>query len=227
MIFDEQNPDSSRHSEAGYQLDGAGATLGGVSGHLETIKRVLDGDYAEATDEQRAAAVKELVQVCSVAASAMTIQPFPLLDTALIAPVQIAMVQGIGKIHGHKLDSKSILEMLSTFGASIVAQNVIMAAAKLIPFVGWIVTISMAYAMTWAIGEVSDHYFRNDRKVDEGELKAMFERVYKAKRAEKTEQHKGDAALKEKLEKLKKAHTDGLLTDEEFEAKKTQLLASF
>lgn len=198
-----------------------------MSSHLETIKRVLDGDYADATDEQRQAAVKELVQVCSVAASAMTIQPFPLLDTALIAPVQIAMVQGIGKIHGHKLDTKSILEMLSTFGASIVAQNVIMAAAKFVPFVGWVVTISMAYAMTWAIGEVSDHYFRNDRKVDEGELKAMFERVYKAKKAEKTDAHKSDKTLKDKLEQLKKAHADGLLTEAEFEAKKAQLLAEF
>jgi uncharacterized protein (DUF697 family) len=227
VIFDQQYADSRRHRRAAYQLDAAGATLADVSGHLDTIKRVLDGDYTDATAEQRAAAVKELVQVCSVAASAMTIQPFPLLDTALIAPIQIAMVQGIGKIHGHKLDSKSILEMLSTFGASIVAQNVIMAAAKLVPFVGWIVTISMAYAMTWAIGEVSDHYFRNDRKVDEAELKAMFERVYKAKKAEKTEQHKGDSAMKEKLEKLKKAHADGLLTDEEFEAKKAAVLASF
>ena len=128
-----------------------------MSGHLDTIRRVLDGDYTDASDEDRQRAVRELVQVCSVAAGAMTIQPFPLLDTALIAPIQIAMVQGIGKIHGHKLDTKSVLEMLSTFGASIVAQNVIMAAAKLIPFFGWVVTISMAYAMTWAIGEVSDH----------------------------------------------------------------------
>lgn len=198
-----------------------------MSGHLDTIRRVLDGDYTDASDEDRQRAVRELVQVCSVAAGAMTIQPFPLLDTALIAPIQIAMVQGIGKIHGHKLDTKSVLEMLSTFGASIVAQNVIMAAAKLIPFFGWVVTISMAYALTWAIGEVSDHYFRNDRRIDEAELKAMFERIYRAKKAEKTEQHKSDTALRDKLAQLKKAHADGLLTDAEFEAKKAALLASF
>ncbi len=198
-----------------------------MSGHLDTIRRVLDGDYTDASDEDRQRAVRELVQVCSVAAGAMTIQPFPLLDTALIAPIQIAMVQGIGKIHGHKLDTKSVLEMLSTFGASIVAQNVIMAAAKLIPFFGWVVTISMAYAMTWAIGEVSDHYFRNDRRIDEAELKAMFERIYRAKKAEKTEQHKSDTALRDKLALLKKAHADGLLTDAEFEAKKAALLSSF
>src|SRR5262252_5665825 len=150
-----------------------------VGSYMETIRRVLDGDYDDATDEEKARAVKELVQVCSVAASALTIQPFPILDSALIAPVQIAMVQGIGRIHGYKLDKKSVLEILSTFGASLVAQNVIMAAAKLIPFLGWAVTISMAYALTYAIGEVSDFYFRNGRGVSSSELKTMFDRVYK------------------------------------------------
>jgi uncharacterized protein (DUF697 family) len=198
-----------------------------MRGHLDTLKRVLDGDYSEATEEEKTRAVRELVQVCAVAAGAVTIQPIPFVDTALVTPIQIGLVQGIGKIHGYKLDKRSILEILSTFGASIVAQNVIMAAAKFIPFFGWLVTISMAYALTWAIGEVSDHYFRNGRNVDEAELKKMFERVYKAKKAEKEQSHKGDKTLKQKLEELKEARKDGLLTDEEFEAKKAELLAGF
>jgi uncharacterized protein (DUF697 family) len=198
-----------------------------VAGHFETIKRVVEGDYSGASDEEKARAVRELVQVCSVAAGAVTIQPLPIVDTVLVTPIQIGMVQGIGKIHGYKLDSKSIVEILGTFGASIVAQNMIMAAAKFIPFVGWVVSISIGYALTWAIGEVSDHYFKNGRHVDEAELKAMFERVYRAKKAEKTEQHKADKTLRDKLAELKRAHTDGLLTDAEFEAKKAELLASF
>src|SRR5687767_7027281 len=141
-----------------------------MASHLATLRRVLEGDYDKATDEEKSIAVRELVQVCSVAAGAVTIQPFPLIDTALIIPIQIGLVQGVGRIHGYKnLDNKAVLEMLSTFGASIVAQNLIMAAAKFIPFFGWVITISMGYALTWAIGEVSDHYFRNDRKVDEEE----------------------------------------------------------
>jgi uncharacterized protein (DUF697 family) len=198
-----------------------------MAGHLDTIKRVLDGDYSGASDEEKARAVKELVQVCSVAAGAVTIQPIPLVDTILITPIQIGMVQGIGKIHGYKLDSKSVLEILGTFGASIVAQNLIMGASKLIPFVGWVISISIGYALTWAIGEVSDHYFKNGRNIDEAELKAMFERVYKAKKAEKTEEHKSDKTLKDKLEQLKKAKADGLLTEEEFEAKKSEILGRF
>lgn len=195
--------------------------------HLATLRRVLDGNYDDATEAEKARAVRELVQVCSVSAGAMTVQPIPLLDTALITPVQIGLVQGIGKIHGYKLDQKSIIEILSTFGASVVAQNLIMAAAKLIPFFGWVVTISMAYALTWAIGEVSDHYFRNGRNVDEAELKAMFERIYTTKKEEKSKEHKRDSSLKAKLEQLKEARKAGLLTDEEFEAKKAAVLADF
>lgn len=198
-----------------------------MASHLETIKRVLDGDYEGASEAEKTRAVRELVQVCSVAAGAMTIQPIPLLDTALIAPVQIGLVQGIGKIHGYTLDRRSILEILGTFGASIVAQNLIMGAAKLIPFFGWVVTISMAYALTWAIGEVSDHYFRNGREVDEDELRAMFKRVYESKKDEKTREHKRNKTLKARLSQLKEAREAGLLTDEEFEAKKAELLADF
>ncbi len=198
-----------------------------MSGHLDTIKRVLDGNYENATDAEKRTAIKELVQVCSVAAGAVTVQPLPLLDSALIAPIQIAMVQGVGKIHGYELDRKSILEMLSTFGASIVAQNVIMAAAKLIPFLGWVVTISMAYALTWAIGEASDRYFASGRTLGEAELKSIFKDVYEQKKEEKSAQHKGNKTLKQKLEQLKDAKRDGLLTDEEFEAKKAEVLAAF
>ena len=122
-----------------------------MAGHFETVKRVLEGDYSGASDEEKSRAVKELVQVCSVAAGAVTIQPLPIVDTVLITPIQLGMVQGIGKIHGYKLDSKSIVEMLGTFGASIVGQNMIMAAAKFIPLIGWVVSISIGYALTAAL----------------------------------------------------------------------------
>jgi uncharacterized protein (DUF697 family) len=195
--------------------------------YLETIRRVTDGDFEHASQDEKNAAVRDVIQVCSIAAAAVTVQPIPLLDTALITPIQIGMVQAIGRVHGYKLDRKSIIEILGTFGASIVAQNVIMAAAKLIPFAGALITISMAYALTWSIGEVSDHYFRNGRGVPQSELRDMFKRIYEQKKAEKQAAHKSDESLKGKLEQLKKAYEAGLLTDEEFARKKEDLLKSF
>lgn len=195
--------------------------------YSEVLERVMRGDYAEATDAERAEAVRKVIQACAVAAAAVTIQPFPFVDTALLAPIQIAMVQAIGRIRGFQLDGKSVLEILSTFGASLVAQNAIMAAVKFVPFWGWFVTIPMAYALTWAIGEVSDFYFRSGRGASTEELQAMFQQVYRQKRAEKEAAHGRNETLKDRLQQLKEAREAGLVDDEEFRRKKEELLSDF
>lgn len=196
-------------------------------GYLETVQRVATGDFENASEDERKAAVKEVITVCAVAASAVTIQPFPVADVILMSPIQIGMVQAIGKVHNHKLDKKTVLEILSTFGASIVAQNVIMAAVKLVPFLGSVVAMSMAYALTYAIGEVSDYYFKNGRGVSPSELKERFKSIYKEKKAEKEREAKGNKSLKEKLDSLKKAYEQGVITEEEFNKKKEDVLAGF
>lgn len=195
--------------------------------HTETIRRVMEGDYSQASADEKREASKDVIQVCAAAAAAVTVQPFPFVDTALLIPIQIGMVQAVGRVHGYRLDKKSVLEMLSTFGASLVAQNVIMAAAKFVPFLGWLVSISMAYALTYAIGEVSHYYFESGRGVSTDELRSRFNQIYKEKKAEKERAHKGNSTLKDKLEQLKQAKESGILTEEEFERKKQEILANF
>jgi uncharacterized protein (DUF697 family) len=198
-----------------------------VASYTEIIDRIMRGDYEEASDADRDDAIRSVIQACSITAAAVTIQPIPFVDTALITPIQIVMVQAIARIHGYQLDKKSVVEILSTFGASILAQNVIMAAVKFIPFLGWIVTTSMAYALTWAVGEVSDYYFRNGRGVPQEELQSMFNRIYREKHAEKKAANSGDGTLKEKLEQLKEAFDAGLLEESEFNKKKEDVLSGF
>lgn len=195
--------------------------------YMDTIRRVMAGSYEDASPEEKNGAIRDVIQVCSVAAGAIAIQPIPFLDIALISPIQIAMVQAIGKVHGYKLDQKSVVEMLTSFGASIAAQAVIATAVKFIPFAGWAISMAMTYALTYAIGEVSDHYFRNGRGVPPEELQSMFKRVYQEKKAEKQAAAQGDATLKDKLEQLKDAYGSELLTEEEFERKKQDLLSDF
>jgi uncharacterized protein (DUF697 family) len=198
-----------------------------MASYLETLKRIMEGGYDSASEAEKTQAVRDVIQVCSLAAGAVAIQPIPFADIALVSPIQIGLAQAIGRIHGHHLDRKSVVEILSTFGASIVAQNVIMAAAKFVPFIGWAVGPSMAYALTYAVGEVSDFYFRSGRGVSPDDLRSMFERIYKQKRSEKETAAKGNETLKEKLEQLQEAFTSGLITEAEFAAKKEELLKSF
>jgi uncharacterized protein (DUF697 family) len=198
-----------------------------MSSYVDTLKRLVQGDYTEATPEERAKAAAEVIQMSSIASAAVAVQPFPLVDAILITPVQILMVQAIAKIHGYSLDRKSVLEILSTLGASLVTQNLILAAAKLIPFAGWVVGISMAYALTWAVGEVSLHYFKSGRGMAKEDLESMFQKIYKEKRAEKEAEHAADVSLKTRLEQLNEAREAGLLSEEEFTAKKEDVLKSF
>jgi len=198
-----------------------------MASYSETINRVLSGDFKNATNAEKQAATKEIIQVCSVAASACAFQPIPFIDTILISPIQIVMVQAIGKIHGFELNKKSVLEILSTFGASILAQNIMMAAAKFVPFLGWVVAVSMAYALTYAIGEVADHYFKNGRGVDSEELRDIFKASYKKKKEEKESQNKNTGTIKEKLQAITDAYKSELITEEEYQAKKEDILKNF
>ncbi len=195
-----------------------------MTGYAETIGRVMSGDYADADEATRQEAARRLVTIGSAAAAAVTIQPLPLLDAVLISPIQIGLVQGVGHVHGYTLDSKSIIEMLGTFGASIVSQNVMIAAGKLVPFVGWAMSASMAYALTYAIGEVSHAYFASGRGLTSTQMSELFKRVYQDKRQEKRQDMK-NGSLKDKITQLRDAYAAQLITEEEFERKKQELLA--
>lgn len=198
-----------------------------LNDYKEVVDRVLAGDYDDAGEQERREAVETIVRLSALAAGAVAFQPLPLLDVLLISPIQIGMVQAIGRIHGHRLDEKSILEMLSTFGASILAQNVVLSAVKFVPFFGWLTAISMAYALTWAVGEVSDVYFREGRGADASELRARFKTVYKEKKAEKEASLKkaGGDRLKDRLAQLQEALDAELLTQDEFDQKRRDILA--
>ncbi len=87
--------------------------------YKDLLDRIMAGAYDDAGDEQKQSDIEEVKKVCAVTAAAVSFQPIPLVDTALISPIQIGMVQAIARVHGHKLDRRAIVEMLSTFGASI------------------------------------------------------------------------------------------------------------
>ncbi len=196
-------------------------------GFAQTFERVMSSGFEGASEDERNVAARELVSAASIAGAAVSIQPLPLLDTALLVPLHVALVRAIGKIHGYSLDTKAVLELLSSFGASLVAQHVVRSAVRLVPGFGLVVGASMGYALTYAIGEVSDHYFRSGRGIPNGELREMFGRSYDKKRAEKAAAHADNRNLRTRLEQLKDAFAAGLLTEDEFGQMKESILAAF
>ena len=191
-----------------------------------TFDRVLAGDWEGATDEQKRIAVRDVITVASVASAALAVQPIPLVDLAILAPIHVGMVRAIGAIHGYRLDAKAVLEMLSSLGASLLARAAVLSAVRLVPFVGWAVAIPMAYATTWSIGEVADHYFRTGRGVGPERMRELFERCYETKKREKEQSHKAQGSLRERLRQLVEAREAGLIDEPEFQRKKEEILSA-
>lgn len=175
-------------------------------------------------EPDKARAVHDIVHTASVSAAATTVQPVPLLDIMLITPIQIAMVQGVGRVHGYSLDKKSVLEILRTVRLSLVVQQTVLAAARLVPVLGTLVAISVAYALTYAVGEVSDYYFRSGRKTPADELRKRFTRIYKEKRKERVARYRKASSFKEDLDTLRKARSQHKISDEEFTQRRDEIL---
>jgi uncharacterized protein (DUF697 family) len=158
------------------------ATRNAVTPYKEELKRICGGQLDDASELEKERAAHALAQSCGAAAGLIAMQPVPLIDPLLIAPIQIAMVQGIARIYGYRLDKKSVLEILRTLRMSLLTQSTAGAAAKLVPVFGSLVSGATAHALTYAIGELSIRYFRGGRSMLPAQMRATLRRLFKEKR---------------------------------------------
>src|SRR5690606_16817474 len=114
-----------------------------VAGYTERLERLVGFGRAASTEEEREKAATEVIRVCSIGAAAVVVQPLPMLDIALLTPIHVAMVKAIGGVYGYTLDRKTALGIIGAFGASIAAQNLVIASAKLVPFASLPIAISV------------------------------------------------------------------------------------
>jgi uncharacterized protein (DUF697 family) len=148
-------------------------------GFSEAHRRSLDGEFDDASEEDKDRGANELARAAEVAVSVVTLQPLPFLDPAFVTPIQVGLVRGLGRIRGYVLDRPDALELLGRFGITLVTQHCVIAAAKFVPTLGTIASVSIAYSLTHAAGEVCDDYFRGGCTMSPVEMHAAFERLYR------------------------------------------------
>lgn len=196
-----------------------------VAGYMERLERLVGVGRGASTEEERERAATEVIRVCSLGAAAVVVQPLPMLDIALLTPIHVAMVKAIGGIYGYTLDRRTALGIISTFAASIAAQNLVLASGKLLPFATLPVAISVAYALTHAVGEASRVYFQSGRQLSRARMKQVFDQTYSKTKQAKLRAMKRDRVLGEQLARISDAYRAGVLTDEEYERKKQEVLS--
>jgi uncharacterized protein (DUF697 family) len=159
--------------------------------------------------------------------------PVPILDIAAVSAIQLDMLKQLARHYGvtyTESEGKAWLSALTGTMAAKLAAN----AIKLLPGIGSVIGgASMAVlsgASTYALGQVAIRHFEGHgtfSSIDLGAAKRAFEEeLEKGKEvASKLREKKGASRdVFEKLEKAKKLHDEGVLSDDDFEAVKKKLL---
>ncbi len=109
------------------------------------------------------------------------------LATMAIIPLQMKLVYRIGKSYGYELDQGHVRDFLATAGVGLTSQYLEQAATRLVGgllrkvggrMLGGLgrqaTSSAMAFATTWALGQVARRYYAGGRTMDAAVLKDAF-----------------------------------------------------
>jgi uncharacterized protein (DUF697 family)/tellurite resistance protein len=133
-----------------------------------------------------AAALDRQIVNASVTNAALELLPESLASMAIL-PLQVRLVYQIGKAYGYELDQGHIKEFIAALGVGLTGQYLEQFGRKLLG--GLLGTVlggmgravghqtassGMAFATTWALGQLAKQYYGGGRTLDTGKLKAAF-----------------------------------------------------
>lgn len=161
--------------------------------------------------------------------------PIPLVDFAAVTAIQLEMIQKIAHLYGVNYNRS----MGKTFVSALTGTTLASLGAsflKTIPGIGSALGgASMSItsgASTYAVGQVVISHFESGGSLTnfvEEDIKAAYESAFERGKSyvSDLEDEKGDEAadIYQTLEKLGKLKEQGILSEEEFQAKKAELLA--
>lgn len=132
------------------------------------------------------AELDETVRKAAIVNGALELLPDSLATMAII-PLQMKLVYRIGQSYGYELDQGHVRDFLATAGVGLTSQYLEQAARRLVG--GLLRTIggralgglgrqaassAMAFATTWALGQVARRYYAGGRTMDAAMLKDAF-----------------------------------------------------
>jgi uncharacterized protein (DUF697 family) len=194
--------------------------------YWDALNKAIEGGFDGATEVEKTRAVEEAIRVASSGAAILALQPVALVDSAIITPLQIRMVRGIARIRGCRDSGVAVKKIYGSILGGLVGPHLTMAGAKLIPIIPVLpdlVAVSVAYALTHAIGELSDCYFLTSPPPQDHEVRSRFdalyrrrfERTYREKRDEMTAMFRQSPEVRRKLRELKRERRTGAINEEE------------
>jgi uncharacterized protein (DUF697 family)/tellurite resistance protein len=133
------------------------------------------------------AALDKRILDASITNAALELLPESIATMAIL-PLQARLVYNIGKAYGYELDQGHIKEFAATLGVGVTGQYLEQIGRRILGgLLGGVLggmgrsigrqaaSSGMAFATTWAIGQVAKQYYGGGRKLDADKLKAAFQ----------------------------------------------------
>jgi GTP-binding protein Era len=121
--------------------------------------------------------IRALIYSKAGVCAAVALAPIPVADILVLTPIQMAMVATIGHFHGVEVTAERATELMGVMGAGVGLREAARQLVKLVPGYGLVVSASIAFAGTVALGEVANVWFARKMKVDAQDLKELFTRT--------------------------------------------------
>jgi uncharacterized protein (DUF697 family) len=129
----------------------------------EKVMRDIDASVKSNIDLKEK--INKVILVSSGISAGAAVQPLPFADFPILTTIEAIMVLKIGELYGFKLSfdrgKEILLEIGGVIGMGWLAKNLIITGYKtFIPFAGGFFTIPLVFGSCYAIGKVTDYYFK-------------------------------------------------------------------
>ncbi len=168
--------------------------------------------------------IRALIYSKAGVCAAVALAPIPVADILVLTPIQMAMIATIGYFHGVEVNAERASELMAVMGAGVGLREAARQLVKLVPGYGLVVSASIAFAGTVALGEVANVWFARRMKVDAQDLKELFTRTAtKAKEEYALESKSSEVkraaaeAVRARVDALRKRFAMGEITEAEFD----------
>src|SRR6185295_1663155 len=116
--------------------------------------------------------IRTLIYSKAGVCAAVALAPLPVADILVLTPIQMTMVATIGHFRGVKMTPDRAAELMRVIRAGVGFREAARQLVKLVPGYGTVVSASIAFAGTVALGEAANLWFLRRMKVDAHDIKA-------------------------------------------------------
>jgi len=167
--------------------------------------------------------IRNVVYSKAVICAATAAIPVPISDIFILTPIQIAMIVTIGCFHGVEVTKERALELMATLGTGVGLREVARQLIKLVPGYGQVVSASIAFAGTVALGETANAWFKKKMKIEAEELLQIFTKTAEQAKQDYQGYSQRQVQLKQQLGELRKQLDSGTISQDDFENKLLEL----